>query len=133
MSFFKPKVSFHLNIATSFSVITHDSSEIFVLKPCMLWTKKAYYCTVFRILDALMNVQPILHAIFETPTSGFIQILHQWSVPRKITPLYFLAQTLYTLDKFTKFLMSYLKPQVSFSLELTSLFNVMGDKSSILF
>ena len=30
--------------------------------------------------------------------------------------------------KFTKFLMSYLKPQVNFSLKFASLFNVMGDR-----
>ena len=35
--------------------------------------------------------------------------------------------------KFTKFLMSYLKPQVSFSLDFVSLFSVMRDNSSILF
>ena len=36
-----------------------------------------------------MKVQPIPHAIFETTRSGFIQILHQCSASRKITPVYF--------------------------------------------
>ena len=35
--------------------------------------------------------------------------------------------------KFTKFFMSYLKPQVSFSLIFASLFSVMRDNSSVLF
>ena len=35
--------------------------------------------------------------------------------------------------KSTKFLMPYLKPHVSFSLKFSSLFNVMRDKSSVLF
>ena len=35
--------------------------------------------------------------------------------------------------KFTQFLMSYLKLQVSFSLNYTSLSNIMGDNSSVLF
>ena len=35
--------------------------------------------------------------------------------------------------KFTKFLVSYLKPQVSFSLNLVSLFNVMRDNCSVLY
>ena len=35
--------------------------------------------------------------------------------------------------KFTKFLVSYLKPQVSFSLNFVSLFNVMRDNCSVLY
>ena len=46
-----------------------------------------------------MKVHPIPHAILETTRPGFIQILHLCSVSWKITPLYFLAQTSYTLDK----------------------------------
>ena len=92
----------------------------------------------------LMKVYPIRHANFETTRPGFIQILHHCSVSWKITPLYFFSSNLIYLGqklldfwvvgwKFTKFLMSYLKPQVSFSLNFASLFNVMGDKSSVLF
>ena len=110
----------------------------------MLWTKRAHQCTIFRLLGALMKVHPIPHAIFETTRSGFIQILHHCSVSWKITPLYFFSSNLIYLGqklldfwvvgwKFTKFLMPYLKPQVSFSLNFASLFNVMGDKSSVLF
>ena len=78
-----------------------------------------------------MKVHPIPHAIFETTRSGFIQILHHCSVLWKVNLLYFVAQTLYTLNKkspskrnfqtfecfqtFTKLLMSYLKTQESFS------------------
>ena len=93
MSFFKPQVSFRLNFPTSFSVMIHNSSKIFLLKECMLWTKRDYQCTIFRLLGALMEVHPIPHAIFETTRSRFIQILHHCSVSWKITPQYFLAQT----------------------------------------
>ena len=65
----------------------------------MLWTKRAHQCTIFRLLGALMKVHPIPHAILETTRSGFIQTLHHYSVSQKITPLFFLAQTSYTLDK----------------------------------
>ena len=111
----------------------------------MLWTKRVLQCKIFIILSALMKVHPIPHAIFETPRSGFIKILHHCSVSWNITPLYFLAQTSYTLDKnsplefweigwkLTKLLMSNLKSHVSFSLNLASLFSAMGDKSSVLF
>ena len=46
-----------------------------------------------------MKVHSIAHVIFETLRSGFIRVLNHCSVSWKITPLYFLAQTLYTLDK----------------------------------
>ena len=92
MSFFKPQVSFRLNFATPFSVITHNSSEIFLLKQCTLWTKRAHQCPIFRLLGALMKVHPIPHAIFETTRSGFIQILHNNFA--KITPLYFFCSNL---------------------------------------
>ena len=89
-------------------------------------------------MGALLKVHPIPHAIFETTRSGFIQILHHYSVSWKITPLYFFSSNLIYLGqklldfwvvgwKFTKFLMPYLKPQVSFSLNSASLFNVMRD------
>ena len=104
----------------------------------------------FRLLGAQMKGHTIPHDSFETTRSGFIQILHHCSVSWKITPLYFFSSNLKYfgqkdpikvkfLDfwvvgwKFTKFLMSYLKPQVSFSLNFASLFNAMGDKSSVLF
>ena len=110
----------------------------------MLWTKRAHQCTIFRLLGTLMKVHPIPHANFETTRSGFIQILHHCSVSWKITLLYFFSSNLIYFGqklsdfwvigwKFTKFLMSYLKPQVSFSLNFASLFNIMGDKSSVLF
>ena len=53
----------------------------------------------FRFLGAVMKVHPILYANFENTRSGYIPILHHCSVSWKITPLYFLAQTSYTLDK----------------------------------
>ena len=105
----------------------------------------------FSLLSAPMKVHPIPYAIFETTRPGFIQILHHCSVSWKITLVFLLAQTSYTLNKnspskwnfwtfqwlgrlkFTKFLMSYLKSQVSFSLNFASLFSVMRDNSSVLF
>ena len=97
-----------------------------------------------------MKVHSIPRANFETTRSGFIQIWHHCSVSWKITPLYFCSSNLVYFGqkepikvkfsnfwvvgwKFTKSLMSYLKPQVSFSLNFTSLFCVFKDNSSVLF
>ena len=96
----------------------------------------------FRLLSALMKVNPIPHGIFEITRSGFIQILHHCSVSWKITPLYFCSSNLAYFGqkepiekecshfwvvgwKFTKFLMSHLKLQVSFSLNFASFFSVI--------
>ena len=90
----KPQVGFPLNFALTFSVMTHNLSEIFYLKHYILRTKRAHQCTIFRFLSALMKVYPIPHAIFEIKRSGFIQILHHYSVSRKITPLNFFSSKL---------------------------------------
>ena len=112
--------------------------------------KESINVQFFKLLSALMKVQPIPHAIFETTRSGFIQILHHCLVSWKITPLYFCSSNLVYFGqkepienkfsdlwvvawKFTKFLMTYLKSQVSFSLNFASFFSVMRDNSSALF
>ena len=60
--------------------------------------KKPIKVRFFRLLNALMKVHPILMP-FLKPQGQDIQILHHGSVSWKRTPPYFLAQTLYTLDK----------------------------------
>ena len=48
ISFFKSQVNFYLDFAIPFSVMTHNSSEIFQLKHYMLCTKRAHQCTIFQ-------------------------------------------------------------------------------------
>ena len=104
----------------------------------------------FQLLSALMKVHSIPYVIFETTRSSFIQILHHCLVSWKINFLYFCSSNLVYFGqkepienklsgfwvvgwKFTKFLMWYLKPQVIFSLNFASLFNVMRDNLLLLF
>ena len=54
---------------------------------------------ILRLLCNLMKVNSIPHTSFETTRSRFIQILRHFSVPWKITPLYFSGSNLYTVDK----------------------------------
>ena len=146
MSLFKPRVSFPLNFASPFNVMAYSSSW----KIIWFGQKEPIEVPCFRLLSALIKVHPIPHAIFDTKSSEFIQILHHCSVSWKTTPLYFYSSNLAYFEqrdliemtfsdfwvvgwKFTKFLVSYLKPQVSFSLNFTLLFSVMRYKSSILF
>ena len=44
------RLSFPLNFASLFTVITH-SSEIASLKNYMLWTNRAHQCTIFQTFD----------------------------------------------------------------------------------
>ena len=94
---FQAPSQFSFKLCNTFSVATHNTCETFSLKQHMIWTKRAHQCKIFRLLVALIKVHPILHAIFETTRSEFIQILHHFSVSWKITALYFLAQTSYSL------------------------------------
>ena len=72
---------------------------MFYLKHYMILTERAHQCTIFQTVSALLKIHPILYVIFATTMSGFIQSLRHCLVSSKITPLYFLAQTLYNLDK----------------------------------
>ena len=63
MSFFKPQISFTLNFPSPFSVTTHNSSEIFLLKHYIVWKKRANQKQFFRILSVLMKVHPIPQAL----------------------------------------------------------------------
>ena len=63
------------------------------------WQKEPINVQIFKPLSTLMKVHKIYHASFETTRSEFIQILNHCSVSWEITPLYYLAQSSYTLDK----------------------------------
>ena len=148
ISFFEPRVSFPLNfLSVSWHIISLKFSSWNII---CFGQKELINIQFFRLLTVLMKVHPIPHAIFETIRSGLIQILYHCSVSWKTTLLYFFSSNLiYFRQKepikvkfsdfwvvgwtFTKFLMSYLKPQVSFSLNFASLFSVMRDNSSVFF
>ena len=46
-----------------------------------------------------MNVHPILHVIFEIISSGFIQILNNYLVSWKISPLYLFSSELLDFEQ----------------------------------
>ena len=143
MSFFKPRVSFPLKFASPFSAMIHNSSEIFLLKHYLLWTKRAHHCTTFQTFECSNENSPSSSSHVWNHKVRDYSSLHHCLVTWKITPLYFLAQKQAMEVKFsdfwvvgwnfTKFLMSYLKSQNSFSLNFASLFSVMRDNSPILF
>ena len=58
MSFFKPRVSFPLNFTSPFSVMAHNSHEIFQLKHYMLCTKRAHQRTIFQTFECADERSP---------------------------------------------------------------------------
>ena len=68
MLIFEPHVSFPLKFASTFSFMTHNSSEIFQLKSCIFWTKRAHQCTIFQTFECSNEIPPNSpNAIFESP------------------------------------------------------------------
>ena len=88
MSFYKSRVSFFLNLELPFSVMTIIPLEFYCWNIICFGQKEPIKVQFFnfsktQLLSALIKVQPISHAIFETTRSGFIQILHHCSVSWK--------------------------------------------------
>ena len=147
-SVYKPWVGFSLNFALPFSVMTHNSSEIFQLKHYMLWTKTAHQKTTFQTVECFNEDSPSCSCHFWNHKVKFYSNFTSLFSVMKITSLYFFSSKYFGQKEsievkfpafsvvgwtFTKFLMLYLKSKVSFSLNFGSLFNVIRDNSCVLF
>ena len=100
-SFYKPQVSFPLNFALPFSVMTHNSSEIFQLKHFMHWTKKVHQSTIFQNFKCFKEISPNSSCHFRNHKVREFKFCIAVQYHER-HPLYFLTQTLYTLDKKTE-------------------------------
>ena len=105
---------------------------------------------IFRLSTAGVKVHQIPHVIFQTKNQFFFKVWISFQCHERSFFCTFLAETLHAIDKsstskckfsdlplltlkFTKFLMSFLEPRVSFSSNFASLFSVMRHNSSVLF
>ena len=145
MSFFKPQISSPLNFALSFSVMIHNSYEIFSPKR-MLWRKRALQCTTFQTFECSKFTQ-FLMLFFKPQSQSLFKFYTTVQCHERELLCVFSSNLIYNLEKnrpskwsfgtfewkFTKFLMSYLKLEVSFSLNVASLFSVKRDNSSVIF
>ena len=82
-----------------FSVMKDNFSVFLQLKPCTLWTKTGQRKEIFRLLSAWVKIHQISLVIYETTSQFFLRTLYHPLVSWEITVLYFLAETLYDLDK----------------------------------
>ena len=102
---------------------------------------------VFKFWSPLMKVHPLLLAIFETTRSEFVQFCITLWCHQDISSVFFSSSLIYfrqkepievnfsnfwVLEWEFKFLMSYLKLPVNFSLDFVALFSIMTDNSSVL-
>ena len=128
MSFFKPRVSFPLNFALLFCVMTHNSSEFFYLKHYMFWIKKAHRSTIFQTFEwsnekspksscNFWNQRVRVYSNFASLFSVMKDNSWNWNLiyfGRKRPIEVKFSDFWVVVWKFTKFLKSYLKQQVSF-------------------
>ena len=100
MSFFKPRVSFSLNFASPFSVMTQHSSKTLKLKHYMLWTKRLHQCTIFETFECFNESSPNSSYHFWNHKIRVYSIFGSlFSVMKDNSSVFLSAQTLNTLDK----------------------------------
>ena len=79
------------NFASSFIVMTHNSSVNFKLRHFLLWTKGSHQCPNFDTFKWSSENLPNSPCHFPNHKSVFLQTLHHSSVSWTITPLYFFS------------------------------------------
>ena len=99
MSVLKWQVNSFLNFASFFIVITFNSSVNFKLIYFLFWIKGFHKSPNFETFEWSGENLPNSSCHFTNHKSFFLQILHNSSVSWKITPPYFLGQTLYICTK----------------------------------
>ena len=138
MSILKWKVNSPSNFASFFIAMTNNSSLNFKLILFLVSIKgspQSPNIDTFKCSDAIFFMSFSKQQVF-------LQILYDYSVSWKITPLYLFKSNIKYLtnfwdfrelrSKFTKFL-SFLKQQTSFLSNFASIFRVMRHNSSLLF
>ena len=100
MSFFKPWTSFPLNFESPISVMTLNSSEIFYQKHYIHWIKKALQYTIFQTFECSNESSHNSSCHFcNHKVRVYSNFTSLFSVMKDHFSAFFLAQTLYTLDK----------------------------------
>ena len=81
--------SLHLIFAPFFILMTHNSPVNLKLVHFQLWTKESHQSPNFETFKCSGKNLPNSSRYFPSHKSVFLQILHHFLVPWKITPLYF--------------------------------------------
>ena len=114
----------------------YNSSVLFHLNLYMLWTKGVHQSANFQTFDCSHEQLTTFFVSFFKPGDFLLNFASIFSVMmhNSYEVFYLKHYILWMFGwKYTKFLMSYLKPQISFSLNLSQTFSVMRESSSVLF
>ena len=74
MSVLKPQGQGLFKFASLFSVMKYNSFVFFLSQTFILWTKRACYSEIFRLLSGWVKIQQILYVMFETTTQFFFKL-----------------------------------------------------------
>ena len=148
----KAQVSFPSNVASIFSAIKQNSLILFLnQRSCTLFKRSPLKCKVLRFLSAQVKIRRIPHVIFESTSQFSFKCcisnqFHQAKLPYTFFSwkiMYFIQKKPIKMQifwdfrvlgsKFVKFLLSFLKPQVSFPSDVASIFTAIKQNSPILF
>ena len=88
MSVLEENVNSSSNFALFFIAITHNSSVNFKVITFLLWTRGSHQSSNFDTFKCSGEKFPNSHVFFSNHSSVFLQNLHNFSVPWKITLLY---------------------------------------------
>ena len=99
MSFFKPQISFPLNFTSPFSVMIHNSSEIFLMK-YMFWRKRALQCIIFQTFECSdeSSTNSSCHS-WNHHARVYSNFSPLFSVMKDNSSVFFRSNLIYTLDK----------------------------------
>ena len=139
ISFFRVQASFSSNFASFFSVITHNCFVLFLAQTQYTFNKSSFSdCKLSDLLLLALKFTEFLMSFLEPRVSFSSNFASRFSVVRHNSSLLFYVK-LYMLWikrvfrlptwKLTKFLMWFLKPQVTLPLNFTSLFSVVRHNS----
>ena len=71
--FWNHKVMVYSNFASVFSVM-RDNSVFLLLKPCIVWAKRAHWKEIFSLLSSWVKIHQIPHVRFETTSQFFFKL-----------------------------------------------------------
>ena len=94
MSILNWQVKSSSNFASFFILMTHNSPVNFKLIHFLLWIKGSHQSPNFKTFECSGENLPNSSCYFWKLMSVFLQILHQYSVPSNITPLYFFSSNI---------------------------------------
>ena len=98
MSFFKENVSFSSKFGSLFSVV-RDNSSVFLSQYYITWRKKSLKVQIFNNFECSSEIKQILKSFMKPQVTFPSKFGSIFSIMTHDSPVFFLAQILYTMAK----------------------------------